>query len=204
MRTVAALFVAREGVYFGAPGVECWDQTRDARTYAGPYPVVAHPPCSAWCQLAGIIESRYGHRVGDDGGCFAAALDAVRTFGGVLEHPAYSKAWRVFDLPRPPPLGWQRGLCGGWVTQVEQGRYGHAARKATWLYAFGQRELPALAWFDGVPSKGLALVSFCKNRIAPDARARCTKRNASRTPVEFRDLLLSIARAAALAHELAA
>lgn len=137
--TVAALFVQRNGVYFGLPDVEPWDEQRDARGYDGPHPVVAHPPCSRWCRFAGLVEARWGHKRGEDGGCFEAALRAVRRCGGVLEHPAYSDAWSRFDLPTPPPLrhGWQRGICGGWSCYVEQGRYGHPAKKATWLYAFG-------------------------------------------------------------------
>ena len=45
---VAALFVETDGTYFGVPGVQPWDEPRDARTYAGPLPVVAHPPCQRW------------------------------------------------------------------------------------------------------------------------------------------------------------
>jgi hypothetical protein len=45
---IAALFVERNGIYFGIPGVDPWDERRDARTYAGPWPVVAHPPCARW------------------------------------------------------------------------------------------------------------------------------------------------------------
>ena len=41
MRTVAALFVATDGCYFGLPDVDPWDVRRDARLYAGPHPVVA-------------------------------------------------------------------------------------------------------------------------------------------------------------------
>src|SRR5947207_11553581 len=87
-QTVAALYVDAKGVYANLPNVEVWDEARDARRYAGPWPVVAHPPCSSWCQLASVNEARWGKRIGDDGGTFAAALKAVRTFGGVLEHPA--------------------------------------------------------------------------------------------------------------------
>lgn len=45
---VAALYVVKGGCYFGLPGVDPWDEERDARRYAGPYPVVAHPPCERW------------------------------------------------------------------------------------------------------------------------------------------------------------
>ncbi len=133
---IAALFVATGGAYWGLDDVEPWDEARDARLYAGPWPVVAHPPCSVWCQLARVNEARYGHRVGDDGGCFESALRSVRAFGGVLEHPAESIAWRRFGLTRPMRGAWSRSLLDeGWVTEVHQSAYGHRARKATWLYA---------------------------------------------------------------------
>ena len=98
---IAALYVDPKGCYSDLPGVELWDEARDARNYAGPHPVVAHPPCSRWCRLAGLVEARWGHKKGDDGGCFEAALNAVRTWGGVLEHPAYSDAFPAYGLPAP-------------------------------------------------------------------------------------------------------
>ena len=101
---IAALFVEPRGEYSKFPGVDLWDQSRDARLYSGPHPVVAHPPCGRWCQLAGLVEARWGHKRGDDGGCFAAALAAVRRWGGVLEHPAWTKAWPAHGLAVPALL----------------------------------------------------------------------------------------------------
>lgn len=197
MSTVAALFVQRGGCYWDLPGVDPWDEKRDARQYAGPYPVVAHPPCSRWCRLAGLVEARWGYKRGEDGGAFAAALASVRRWGGILEHPAYSDAWVAHGLPRPGRHGgWIGGLCGGWAAHVEQSRYGHPAKKATWLYAFGV-DLPSLKWGSDLDTKSTALVSWCGNRTkADEKRPRVGKDAASRTPPEFRDLLLSIARSA--------
>lgn len=191
---IAALYVDPRGCYAGFPDVDPWDEVRDARLYPGPHPVVAHPPCSRWCRYAHLIQARHGHCVGDDGGCFAAALRAVRTWGGVLEHPAYSIAWKTYDLPRPPRGGgWVRGLCGGYACRVEQGHYGHPARKATWLYAYGT-ELPQLVWGE---STAEAVVGWCRNRSpANDPRHRVSGRRASATPEAFRDLLLGMARSA--------
>jgi len=42
---IAALYVVKGGCYYGVPDVDPWDKARDARLYAGPWPVVAHPPC---------------------------------------------------------------------------------------------------------------------------------------------------------------
>ena len=106
--TVAALYVDRLGPYPKMPGVEVWDEARDARLYAGPWPVVAHPPCQLWGPFAAINFKRWGgehNRPGNDGGCFEAALNAVRKWGGVLEHPAFSKAWSGYGLARPG-IGW--------------------------------------------------------------------------------------------------
>lgn len=183
---IAALYVDPRGCYAGLPDVDLWDEDRDARRYPGPHPVVAHPPCTRWCRLAGLVEARWGHRKGDDGGCFAAALAAVRRWGGVLEHPAWSDAWPAYDLPAPPTGGgWQGDLWGGWSCHVEQGRYGHPAKKATWLYAV-RTDLPELRWGrtpdgDGWPVQwrdgigrrsSRAMVSWCGNHTPPRVSRR--------------------------------
>ncbi len=195
MSTIAALFVATNGCYKGLHGVDPWDEERDARRYPGPYPVVAHPPCSRWCRLAGLVEARWGHKRGEDGGCFESALASVRKYGGVLEHPAYSDAWAAFGLPRPLRHGgWQHDIFGGAACHVEQGRYGHPAKKATWLYAVGTN-LPELRWGSTLDQESAALVSWCGNHTKTDeSRPRVGKAAAAATPPEFRDQLLEMAR----------
>lgn len=136
------------GSYFGLKGVDPWDEVRDARKYDGPWPVVAHPPCQRWGRFwHGSTRKPHQYRLGADYGCFAAALTAVRNFGGVLEHPKDSMAWSYFGLTLPPTGGgWmQADAFGGWTCCVDQGHCGHFANKRTWLYAVGC-ELPSLAW----------------------------------------------------------
>jgi hypothetical protein len=192
---IAALYVQTNGAYYGLDGVDPWDEARDARNYEGPWPVVAHPPCSRWCRLAGLVEKRWGHKKGEDGGCFAHALWAVRSFGGVLEHPAYSDAFSAHDLPQPLAGGWQRTTCGGWVCQVDQGNYGHRARKPTWLYANCVAP-PSLTWGQSKESTAAVSLGFrdtWKRRLGGEVQ-QMSKRQRSATPVPFRDLLISIAR----------
>lgn len=193
---IVALYVYSDGAYAGLPDVDCWGVERDARGYDGPHPVVAHPPCSRWCQLAFINQKRYGQKVGDDGGCFAHALDCVRRFGGVLEHPARSYAWPAFGLSAPPRRGWARTIDGGWVCEVSQAAYGHVARKLTWLYYVGDAPPPALNWSRPEPT---AQVSFCANH-GNSPLPRISKRAASATPIAFRDVLLDMARSASRAR----
>lgn len=200
--TVAALYVDPAGVYADLPDVEIWDEARDARLYAGPWPVVAHPPCARWSRLAHINQRRLpDYRFGDDDGCFAAALEAVRTYGGVLEHPALSGAWRHFGLPRPLRVGggWTAALDDpGWVCEVSQGAYGHRAKKLTWLYCVGVRPEP-LDWrvresdmiVSGFTHQAKGAHIACENR-------RIRPREAAATPVAFRDVLLGMARSVRL------
>jgi len=176
--TVAALYVAPGGAYYGMPDVEPWGlPEKDARDYPGPWPVVAHPPCNRWSKLAYIHQAAGRSVVGDDAGCFAAALSAVRTWGGVLEHPEASAAWAAFALPRPTRV-WHQSICGGWVAAVDQLAYGHEARKRTWLYAV-KCPLPTLATSNETPVRSVEW----QTRGARMA-----------TPIPFRDLLLDMAR----------
>ena len=198
MTTVAALYVETGGCYFGLPDVDPWDEARDARLYAGPHPVVAHPPCQLWTNLAAVNFKRYGgehNRPGNDGGCFRAAENALSDYGGVLEHPAGSRAWDAFQIPRPVGIGWNRASTRVWVCEVWQSAYGHKARKRTWLLYIGDTRPAELNWER--PSGTHQIGWF--DRIKPTL----SKREASRTPPAFRDLLLSIARSARTQSEAA-
>lgn len=199
---VAALYVEANGVYASSEGVDVWDVSRDARRYRGPKPVVAHPPCERWGRYwSGGPSAKVRRLKGDDDGCFAHAIWSVRTFGGVLEHPEASHAWRWFGLNRPPRKGgWvMADALGGMTCCVEQGRYGHGARKATWLYAV-RCELPDLDW--GASATG----AFCRlDRGFHSAAERASATNASvpgrltraeniATTPAFAALLLDMAR----------
>src|SRR6185312_6400851 len=136
---ITALYVKTNGPYFGIPDVDPWDEERDARNYSGPFPVIAHPPCQRWGKMWFGQPGGIRKKKGDDGGCFAHALSSVRDWTGVLEHPAYSHAWEHFGLAKPPRKGgWIKADDrGGSTCCIEQGRYGHYARKPTWLYVVG-------------------------------------------------------------------
>src|SRR5271165_2667608 len=97
MTRVAALFVETGGCYFGLSDVDPWDEARDARTYAGPWPVVAHPPCGPWGQLRHLCTKQ-------DATCGPHAVYAVRRWGGVLEHPKGSRLFEACGMPRPGEL----------------------------------------------------------------------------------------------------
>ncbi len=199
---IAALYVETDGCYFGIDGVDPWDEARDARLYDGPWPVVAHPPCQRWGRFwHGSTRKPHQFKLGDDGGCFEAALNSVRKWRGVLEHPADSHAWSMYGLNKPRRgEGWiSADFVGGWTCYVEQGHYGHQSRKPTWLYANGI-ELPELNWAMGrqrIPNWMIERYGYEKARrigVVAMVGGKNKTRIRNATPEPFRNLLLSMAK----------
>ncbi len=94
---IAALYVETGGAYFGLPNVDPWDEARDARKYNGPHPIVAHPPCQRWGRFwHGSTRKPHQFKLGDDGGCFKAALKAEQT--GNREFGAQVRAMYLRDM----------------------------------------------------------------------------------------------------------
>jgi len=149
--------------------------------------------------FAALNFKRWGgehNRPGNDGGCFASALASTREYGGVLEHPASSNAWKAHGLTVPPREGgWasaHRRVNTEWVCEVWQSAYGHKARKRTWLYYIGA-EPRELDW--SRPAGTMQIGKF--DRIKPTLYGR----KASATPPAFRDMLLDLARGARVSRQ---
>lgn len=125
---------------------DVYDMERDARTYDGPHPIVAHPPCRAWGRLRQFAKPRP-----DERNLGRLAVSLVREFGGVLEHPACSTLFDACAMPRPGefPDQWS-----GYTIEIAQYHFGHKAEKLTWLYIVGcvPSALPVLSHRDGRPT----------------------------------------------------
>lgn len=182
--TVAALYIDPGGPYPAIAGVDCWDLGRDAKTYAGPHPIVAHPPCGPWGRLRHLCTKQ-------DPSCAIHAVEMLRLWGGVLEHPAHSKLWDHLGLPRPGELSFDADLRAVELCQVE---WGHVARKRTWLLmtrSCGRLGAPPMPgrqpthWVSG--NSGEMTAAGMKRTSGPLAR---------RTPQLFATELVRIARSA--------
>lgn len=145
MSAVAVLFARVDSHYKGIPDCEVFDLARDARTFEGGKPVVAHPPCRAWGRLRHMAKPR-----ADEKALGLFAVETVRRCGGVLEHPAHSTLWPSAGLPAPGT----RDAVGGWTLPLYQGHFGHRAPKATWLYIKGvePRDLPPIPFDLALPA----------------------------------------------------
>jgi hypothetical protein len=188
---VAALYVDARGPYASLRGVDAWPRERDARGYAGPHPVVAHPPCGAWGGNAHL------HRAGDRD-LALLAIRQVQRWGGVLEHPARSALFAY--LPKP---GEGADRFGGYSLELDQCEWGHVARKRTWLYLV--RVPPAALkappffgrepthWVSGRRRRG----GSSDGALVPAGVKVCSRSQRNLTPPRFARYLVSLARAAA-------
>lgn len=197
MGKIAALYVLSDGPYAN-DDFDVWDEKRDARNYSGPNKVIAHPPCERWGRYWGGGPMLHGtgkeKLLGDDKGCFAHAMWCVRSFGGVLEHPEGSHAFRFYGLPVPYRNGgWtDPDIYGGRSCCVAQGNYGHRAQKLTWLYGV-DLNFKELKW--GLcPGKtrlvpGYHSTEERRRAVRTGICQRLSKRQRLITPIQFRDLL---------------
>jgi hypothetical protein len=196
--SVAALFVDPDGVYSGLDHVDAWGSDRDARRYDGFLPVVAHPPCQRWGNFAEINFKRWGgehNRPGNDGGCFESALHHVRRCGGVLEHPALSRAFSRYGFPDLSALfkengpRWYQLDLEEWVCEIWQSAYGHKARKSTWLFYCGHAPFE-MRW---EKPKGTHQVGGADYRGKRNNKPVLSRQESAATPIAFRDELLKLA-----------
>lgn len=188
---VAVLYARRDSIYKTLPGADVFDIDRDARSYFGPLPVVAHPPCRAWGRLRAFAKPR-----ADEKTLALHAVHCVRSFGGVLEHPASSSLWPAVGLPRP---GSRHDEFGGWSIEVPQKWWGHKAEKNTWLYIVGvaPSEIPDVPLVLGQATHTVGLWSGRdRSRALPDL----PKSEREATPIAFAKWLLDLAQRCARSH----
>ncbi len=175
---VAVLYVDPTGPY---PAIvrHWYDEARDAKTYAGPLHVVAHPPCGPWGRLKFLCTKQ-------DASCGPHAVDVVRRFGGVLEHPQHSTLFRACTMPFPGELP---DAWGGRTYDVRQVSWGHPCEKPTWLYVVGVPDL--------VVSSGLRFGGVATQRVTNGPRGpqlpRASAKVARCSPPSFARWLVELA-----------
>jgi len=186
MRTVAVLFARSDSHYKALQGTDVFDIERDARTWRGGCPVVAHPPCRAWGKLRAFAKPRP-----DEKDLAFFAIDQVRKFGGVLEHPVGSSLWPVAGLPRPGAVD---GF-GGFTLPIWQSWFGHRADKATLLYICGVEacEVPQMPLVLGNASHTVSPATG-RRKGTPGYRPSIRKDEREHTPVTLCAWLLEVAR----------
>ena len=184
MNTVSILFARSDSNYINIEGCDVYDIDRNALTFPGGTPVIAHPPCRSWGRLAHMARPRLGERA-----LAPWAVYQVRENGGILEHPANSKLWRELSLP----TGTDLDQYGGYTLSVDQFWWGHKARKKTWLYVVGvpRAELPPMPLKFG---RATHTIGACAKYKSAYKRPEVSHAEREHTPPDLAKWLVSIAR----------
>lgn len=184
---VAVLYARADSNYLALDGCDVWDAARDARRWPGGVPVVAHPPCRAWGRLRAFAKPREDEKV-----LALHAVECVRRWGGVLEHPSGSTLWTAAGLPRPFE---ESDEWGGWTLPVSQFWWGHKAEKRTWLYIVGAApdELPSIPFRMGYPTHTIG--SSRRRKGESGWIPGTTKAEREHTPPALAAWLVQVARA---------
>jgi hypothetical protein len=181
---VAVLFARSDSIYKSLPDCDVWDIERDAMRWPGGCPVIAHPPCRAWGRLRTFAKPGEGERE-----LALFAVDQIRQWGGVLEHPAGSLLWPAKELPEPG----ERDRFGGYTLWISQWWFGHKADKPTWLYIVGiePADLPPLPFALGDPA---FVVNTSKRVGATGRRPEISKADREHTPQALAEWLCEVTR----------
>jgi hypothetical protein len=241
---IAALYIDPRGPYPQMADVDCWDEARDARNYTGPHSIVAHPSCKQWGRMRHLAHSDGCTTCGSRGGwdlqsgararcavclgtgsadrsCAPRAVQQVRTYGGVLEHPEGSLLWsdsvswldEFLPLPQSQtgyepndPLNYDS--FGGYTIELDQCEWGHVARKPTWLYLVGvpRSALESPPYPGRKPThyaSGGRTKSSRKGGAVPAGMKVCSAQQRRRTPPLLAEYLVRLAQAAAEARKAA-
>jgi hypothetical protein len=174
---VSVLCASLRSVYYELEGVEVYDRNRDARTFAGDTPIVAHPPCRSWSVF---MKHQAKPELGEkELGLWCC--EQLRKCGGVLEQPAFSEMFAAAGFPTPG----DRTTGDLWTLEVWQAWWGYKTKKTTWLA------------FVNVPRDAIEVPLRLHPR-GGDGRAqqRMSRQQRSATPKAFAEWLVSAARLA--------
>ena len=187
MRTVAVLFARADSIYKTMPECDVYDIERDARTWPGGCPVVAHPPCRAWGDLSHFAKPRP-----DEKDLARWAVRQVREFCGVLEHPRKSKLWADQQMA----VASEPDEYGGWTLTISQHWWGHRAEKLTRLYIVGcaPADIPDMPIKLGEATHKVTNGGSHPRKGQPGYRPECSKAEREHTPPELARWLVDLAQ----------
>lgn len=175
LQPVAVLCASGRSIYRHLPQVLVYDEARDARTFHGREPVIAHPPCRTWSKHFRTQAKPPDREAEMELGRFA--VRTVIANGGVLEQPAGSLLFTEMQLPMPnepedPFL---------YTLYIEQRWFQFPTRKATWLL------------IAGLPRHQLPPIPF-EMRTTAVTFGDLTKAGRSQTTKQFAEWLCQVAR----------
>jgi hypothetical protein len=180
-KLIAVLFARKDSIYKTFTECDVYDINRNALTFKGGMPVIAHPPCRLWGKLG-----HFSSAPEEEKNLAIWSINQIRENGGVLEHPAASRLWPCMNLPQ----GGKFDKYGGWTLGLFQWWFGHKAEKKTRLYIVGIKpaNIPDIPLKLGYPEY---VVSTSKRKHSKRLK-EITKKEREATPRLFAEWLVSL------------
>lgn len=130
---IAILCANENSIYKTIPGLEVYDINRDAYTYKGTDPIIAHPPCAQWSRLKAFAKINNKEK-----NLAYYCLDKIHENGiGILEHPMGSSFFKEAGIVKN-------------LYSVDQYWFGFPARKRTYLYFYRCKPIKFPLKFDAI------------------------------------------------------
>lgn len=121
---ISVLCAKKNSLYKTIPGIDVWDEDRDAYFFTGSNPVITHAPCAQWSVMKG-----FAHDKPDEKELAFFCLKNVIRNGGIFEHPAGSTFFKEAGIEKN-------------IYSVDQVWWGFPARKRTYLFFHKCKPLP--------------------------------------------------------------
>lgn len=137
IQKIPVLFTLPNSEYKKFSFTDCYDESRNALTYTGDAPIIAHPPCRLWGRLSQFSKAPQVERL-----LAIWTIIQIRKNGGILEHPSGSRLFKKMRIP----LDGSPDNYGGFLISINQHWFGFKARKKTFLYILGcsRSQLPQI------------------------------------------------------------
>lgn len=130
---ISVLCVNRNSIYKTIPGLDVWDEDRDAYNFKGTNQVITHAPCQQWSKMKSFAKDNPREKE-----LAFFCLNKVMVNGGIFEHPAGSSFFKAANVPRSS------------IYSVDQFWWGLECKKPTWLFFSQCKPLPYALRFEAI------------------------------------------------------
>lgn len=182
MKTETVVLFAQVQSTYKELNCDVYDIERNALTCTRLEAAIYHPPCRTWGRLYKLSNWVAGEH-------WLAVWSVVRIwkYGGVLEHPAGSKLWKLMRLPLPVS---GTDIRGGFSISIDQFWFGHKCKKNTWIYIKGceLNDIPVIPL-------NFNLITHCiSSTSSRSGLLEVSKKWREKTPVELAKWLIQITK----------
>lgn len=179
MKKIPVLFVQQNSNYYNFDYFDCFDEKRNALTSQAREPLIAHPPCRKFSKLRSLSNAPTKEKQ-----LAFFALEKIRRFGGILEHPKSSTLFKTGNFK----LDGSIDDYGGFLRVVNLSDFGFQAVKPTMLYFVGltPKQLPPF------PLNFNAITHVISTSYKYSEKKELSRNKRSETPIQMIEYFIQV------------